>query len=290
MKVKLFSYLFFIVSLGIFAQESHPLKTEDFRVQKAWVDSTYQAMNLDQKIGQLFMVDIFSSKSKAETDKIKELIKENYIGGIIFSKGGPMRQAKLNNEYQELANVPLLIGMDAEWGLAMRLDSTYAFPWNMTLGAIEDNRLIKKTGAQIAKHCKRLGVHINFAPVADVNNNPDNPIIGNRSFGENKINVTEKAIAFMQGMHSEGVLSSAKHFPGHGDTDVDSHKSLPSLDFSKERLDSLELYPFKRMIAEDVSSIMIGHLNVPALDSRVNFPFFIIKSNCDRFTSGKTKL
>ncbi|GGZ49558.1 glycoside hydrolase family 3 N-terminal domain-containing protein [Mesonia mobilis] len=277
MKVKLFSYLFFIVSLGIFAQESHPLKTEDFRVQKAWVDSTYQAMNLDQKIGQLFMVDIFSSKSKAETDKIKELIKENYIGGIIFSKGGPIRQAKLNNEYQELANVPLLIGMDAEWGLAMRLDSTYAFPWNMTLGAIEDNRLIKKTGAQIAKHCKRLGVHINFAPVADVNNNPDNPIIGNRSFGENKINVTEKAIAFMQGMHSEGVLSSAKHFPGHGDTDVDSHKSLPSLDFSKERLDSLELYPFKRMIAEDVSSIMIGHLNVPALESRVNFPSSLSK-------------
>lgn len=277
MNIKHFTYLFFFFSLSVLAQKNHPLKTEDFRVQKAWVDSTYHAMNLDQKIGQLFMVDIFSSKSKAATDKIKDLIKENYIGGIIFSKGGPMRQAKLTNEYQELANVPLLIGMDAEWGLAMRLDSTYAFPWNMTLGAIEDNKLIKKTGAQIAKHCKRLGVHINFAPVVDINNNPNNPIIGNRSFGENKENVTEKAVAFMQGMHSEGVLSSAKHFPGHGDTDVDSHKSLPTLDFTKKRLDSLELYPFRRMIKEGVSSIMIGHLNVPALEPRVNFPSSLSK-------------
>ncbi len=277
MNIKHLTYLLLFFSLSVLAQKNNPLKTEDFRVQKAWVDSTYQAMNLDQKIGQLFMVDIFSSKSKAETDKIKDLIKENYIGGIIFSKGGPMRQAKLNNEYQELANVPLLIGMDAEWGLAMRLDSTYAFPWNMTLGAIEDNKLIKKTGAQIAKHCKRLGVHINFAPVVDINNNPYNPIIGNRSFGEDKENVTEKAVAFMQGMHSEGVLSSAKHFPGHGDTDVDSHKSLPTLDFTRKRLDSLELYPFRRMIKEGVSSIMIGHLNVPALEPRVNFPSSLSK-------------
>ncbi|HIB38375.1 glycoside hydrolase family 3 N-terminal domain-containing protein [Mesonia sp.] len=270
-------FTFILISSSSFSQKESPLKAEDYRVQQAWVDSTYQAMNLDQKIGQLFMVDIFSSKSKAETDKIKELIEENYIGGIIFSKGGPMRQAKLNNEYQELANVPLLIGMDAEWGLAMRLDSTYAFPWNMTLGAIEDNELIKRTGAQIAKHCKRLGVHINFAPDVDINNNPNNPIIGNRSFGEDKENVTQKAIAFMQGMHSEGVLSSAKHFPGHGDTDVDSHKSLPTLDFSIKRLDSLELYPFKNIIAEGVSSVMIGHLNVPALEPRVNFPSSLSK-------------
>jgi len=161
--------------------------------------------------------------------------------------------------------------------LAMRLDSTYAFPWNMTLGAIEDNNLIKKTGAQIAKHCKRLGVHINFAPDADINNNPENPIIGNRSFGEDKLNVTEKAIAFMQGMHSEGVLSSAKHFPGHGDTDTDSHKSLPTLDFTKKRLDSLELYPFRELIKEGVSSVMIGHLNIPALEPRTNFPSSLSK-------------
>ncbi|SHI48038.1 beta-glucosidase [Mesonia phycicola] len=277
MTIKSLLYLFLFVSISALAQQKNPLKTEDFRVQKAWVDSTYNSMNIDQKIGQLFMVDIFSSKSKAETDKIKNLIKENYIGGIIFSKGGPMRQAKLNNEYQEIANVPLLIGMDAEWGLAMRLDSTYAFPWNMTLGAIEDNNLIKKTGAQIAKHCKRLGVHINFAPVVDINNNPANPIIGNRSFGENKENVTQKAIAFMEGMHSEGVLSSAKHFPGHGDTDIDSHKSLPTLDFTKHRLDSLELYPFKKIIKKNVSSIMIGHLNVPALEPRTNFPSSLSK-------------
>ncbi len=240
--------------------------------QKRWVDSIYNRMTLKEKVGQLFMVDVFSSDSKKETDKIKRLIEEFHIGGIIFSKGGPKRQAKLNNEYQTLSKVPLLIGMDAEWGLAMRLDSTKAFPWNMTLGAIQDNELIEETGRQIARHCKRLGVHINFAPVVDINTNPKNPIIGNRSFGEDKDNVTEKALAFMKGMQKEGVLASAKHFPGHGDTDSDSHKTLPTINFDQKRIDSIELYPYRALIKEGLSSVMTAHLNIPSLEPRSGYP------------------
>ncbi|TXK73495.1 glycoside hydrolase family 3 N-terminal domain-containing protein [Mesonia sp. K4-1] len=268
--------ILFLVPVS-FAQTQNPLIAKNKADQKKWVDSIYKNMTLEEKVGQLFMVDIFSSKGDAAADKIKQLIHDYHIGGVIFSKGGPQQQAKMNNEFQELSRVKLLIGMDAEWGLSMRLDSTYAFPWNMTLGAVEDNELIKQVGQQVAKHCKRLGVHINFAPVVDINTNPANPIIGNRSFGENKDRVTEKALAFMQGMHLENVLSSAKHFPGHGDTDTDSHKALPTLNFTKKRLDSLELYPYYRMIQEGVSSIMVGHLNVPALEPRENFPSSLSK-------------
>src|SRR5690606_17647436 len=162
---------------------------------------------------------------------------------------------------------PLMIAMDAEWGLAMRLDSTFALPWNMTLGAIKDNKLVEKAGAQIGKHLRFMGVHMNFAPVVDINTNPKNPIIGNRSFGEDRENVVEKSIAFMKGMHSMGILSSAKHFPGHGDSATDSHKTLPTIGFSRQRLDSVELYPFQKIIDAGVSSVMIAHLNVPALES-----------------------
>ncbi|MGO3155022.1 MAG: glycoside hydrolase family 3 protein, partial [Mesonia sp.] len=277
MKFLLRTLFILLVIPNTFAQKVSPLLSEDTVDQKKWVDSLYADMSLEEKVGQLFMVDIFSSKGDAAADNIKKLIDDYHIGGVIFSKGGPQQQAKMNNEFQELSRIPLLIGMDAEWGLAMRLDSTYAFPWNMTLGALEDNQLIERVGQRIAKHSKRLGVHINFAPVVDINTNPENPIIGNRSFGENKERVTQKALAFMKGMHKENVLSSAKHFPGHGDTDTDSHKALPTLNFTKKRLDSLELYPYYKMIQEGVSSIMVGHLNVPALEPRKNFPSSLSK-------------
>lgn len=255
------------------AQENNPLiLKKDFQNQKKWVDSIYNTMTLEEKMGQLFMADIFSSDPKAKTDKIKDLITNYHLGGIIFSKGGPVRQAKLNNEFQSLAKIPLMIGMDAEWGLAMRLDSTYAFPWNMTLGAITDNKIVEKVGRRIGEQSKRLGVHINFAPVVDINTNPKNPIIGNRSFGEDKENVTEKALAFMKGMQSAGVMGSAKHFPGHGDTDRDSHKTLPTMDFSRKRLDTLELYPYKKLISQGLNSVMVAHLNVPALEPQMNYP------------------
>lgn len=265
-----------LFSLSLLAQQTNPLIAEDYKAQKKWVDSIYSQMSLEEKVGQLFMIQVFSDAPQKVLDTIPELIEDYHVGGIIFSKGGPVRQAKLTNEYQGLAEVPLLIAMDAEWGLAMRLDSTFALPWNMTLGAIKNNELVKKAGAQIGRHLKYMGVHMNFAPVVDINTNPKNPIIGNRSFGENRENVTEKAIAFMQGMHSIGILSSAKHFPGHGDTDTDSHKTLPTIGFSRQRLDSIELYPFQKLINAGVSSVMIAHLNVPALEPE-NMPSSLSK-------------
>ncbi|MCB7480208.1 glycoside hydrolase family 3 N-terminal domain-containing protein [Christiangramia sediminis] len=262
---------FLFISFQGIAQTKSPLFAEDYPQQKKWVDSVYDSMNLKEKVGQLFMASIWS-KNENEADSIRKQIQENHIGGLIFSKGGPVKQAQLTNEFQEMSKVPLLVGMDAEWGLAMRLDSTFALPWNMTLGAIQNNTLIEQAGAAISKHTRRLGVHFNFAPVVDINTNPENPIIGNRSFGEDKINVTEKAMAFMNGMHREGVLSSAKHFPGHGDTDSDSHKTLPTVNFSAERIDDVELYPYKELIPNGLSSVMVAHLNVPALEAQDGKP------------------
>ncbi|MDA7549585.1 serine hydrolase [Flavobacteriaceae bacterium] len=269
--------LFFFSFLS--AQELYPLLSEkDQTNQKKWVDSIYNSMSIQEKVGQLFMVDVFSKDSKDKTDLINSLIKDYYIGGIIFSKGGPVRQAKLSNQYQKISKTPLLMAMDAEWGLAMRLDSTYAYPWNMTLGAIADNEIVYDIGKQIGEHVKRMGMHINFSPVVDINTNPDNPIIGNRSFGEDRDNVTNKALAYMRGMQSTGILANAKHFPGHGDTDLDSHKILPTISFTKKRLDSIELHPYKRLFQEGLSSVMVAHLNVPALEKRKKIPSSISKA------------
>ena len=267
-----FFLLFFLLSLQQSYCQDNPLIAKNPDLQRQWVDSIYSRMSLEEKVGQLFMVAAYSSEAHAKPEKIQKLISENHIGGIIFSSGSPTRQADLTNRFQELSDVPLMIGLDAEWGLAMRLDSTYAFPWNMTLGAISDTNLIEQVGANIARSAKRLGVHINFAPVVDINTNPNNPIIGNRSFGENKFNVAEKALAFMEGMHREGVLSSAKHFPGHGDTSKDSHKVLPTITFDRDRIFSEELYPYRQLIKKGLSSVMVAHLNVPSLEQRNDFP------------------
>ncbi|NNK74570.1 MAG: serine hydrolase, partial [Maribacter sp.] len=262
---------FFLCVLCANAQRN-PLVVEDSLAQQNWVDAKYDAMTMDERLGQLFMVSVASDQTNASTDKIKTLIKEHHIGGVIFSTGGPVRQAKLTNSFQSASKIPLMVGMDAEWGLAMRLDSTYAFPWNMTLGAIKDNAIVEKVGHQIGVHAKRLGVHINFAPDIDINTNPLNPIIGNRSFGEDRDNVADKGIAYMKGLESAGVLSSGKHFPGHGDTATDSHYALPLIDFSKDRLDSLELYPYRKIIKAGLSSVMVAHLNVPSLELKKELP------------------
>lgn len=272
---RLFIVWIWLFSISMWAQS--PLVSTDSLAQKQWVDSIYNAMTLKQKVGQLFMVQAFSDEKKLQKSQLLELIKNQHIGGLIYSNGGPVRQAKLDNELQAASKIPLLVGMDAEWGLNMRLDSTYAFPWNMTLGAIKDLDLIKKTGQYIGEHCKRIGVHFNFAPVVDINTNPQNPIIGNRSFGEDKNNVTEKALAFMQGMQSAGVLANAKHFPGHGDTDQDSHKTLPTVSFDKKRIETIELFPYKKLISNGLSSVMVAHLNVPSLEPRANFPSSLSK-------------
>lgn len=259
-------------------EEINPLSTSDFEVQQKWVDSVYHSLTLKEKIGQLFMPMVFSSQDEKSHQFVINQIKEHKIGGIIFSKGGPVKQAKLTNEYQAVSKTPLLIGIDGEWGLGMRLDSTYSFPWNMTLGAIKDSLLIEQTGKQIGKHCKRLGVHFNFAPVVDINTNPNNPIIGNRSFGEEKHNVFQKSLAFMKGMQSQGILASAKHFPGHGDTDSDSHKTLPTISFNKERIESVEMFPYKKLIPEGLSGVMVAHLNIPSLESRTGYPSTLSKN------------
>ncbi len=288
MKKQLTTSLFLIFTLTIFSQQINPLLVENDLVnQKKWVDSIYNSMTLQEKIGQLFMVDVFSSDPKSKIDKVDSLIKNQHIGGVIFSKGGPKRQAKINNHFQDLSKMPLLMAMDAEWGLAMRLDSTFAYPWNMTLGAISDDQIIKRIGYRIGEHTKRMGMHINFAPVVDINTNPNNPIIGNRSFGEDKTNVTYKSLAFMEGLQSAGVLANAKHFPGHGDTEKDSHKTLPTISFTKERIDSVELQPYKRMIQGGLTSVMVAHLNVPALEERLNYPSSISKNIVTDLLKGK---
>jgi len=262
-----------------FAQDyaKNPLQTKDSIQQKKWVDDLFNSLSIEERIGQLFMVQVFSDKGKAHESEIAKLITEQHIGGLIYSNGGPVSQAKLNNTLQAASKIPLLIGMDAEWGLSMRLDSTYAFPWNMTLGAITDNDLVEQTGRQIGEHCKRLGVHFNFAPAVDINTNPKNPIIGNRSFGEDRDNVTEKGLAFMKGMQSAGTLANAKHFPGHGDTEEDSHLKLPTINFSAKRIDSVELYPYRKLIKQGLASVMVAHLNVPSLEKRRGFPSSLSK-------------
>jgi beta-N-acetylhexosaminidase len=232
-----------------------------------WVKSTFDSMTLEQRIGQLFMVAAYSRDGLKHELQLQQLVKEHHIGGLIFFQGGPLRQAYMCNRLQAQAKVPMLIGMDAEWGLSMRLDSTIAFPRQMTLGAIKSDTLVYEMGKEIARQFKRMGMHINFAPVADVNNNPKNPVINSRSFGENRENVTNKSAAYMRGMQDAMILANAKHFPGHGDTDTDSHYALPVVNHSRERLDSLEFYPFKELFKKGLASTMIAHLYIPALDS-----------------------
>ncbi len=240
--------------------------------QKEWVDSIYNSMNQEERIGQLFMIAAYSNRDEKHKAYITQLVKEQHIGGLIFMQNNPVKQAALTNYYQEKAKVPLLIGIDGEWGLDMRLKNTFRFPWNMTLGAVQDEDQIYEMGTQLAQHCKRLGIHINFAPVVDVNTDPENPIIGNRSFGSDVHNVARKGQAIVQGMQDNGVISSAKHFPGHGDTSIDSHKTTPVIPHDIQRLNEVELYPFKKLIDANVGSVMIAHLNVPSLEPNSKLP------------------
>ncbi len=237
-------------------------------VETTWADSIHAQMTLDEKIGQLFNIAAISSKGAEYEKEVLELIKKHHIGGLTFFKGGPVQQAKLTNRYQAASKIPLMIAIDGEWGLSMRLDSTVKYHWKMTLGAIQNEELIYQMGLDIAEQFRRIGVHVNFAPVVDVNNNPNNPVIFARSFGEDKYNVARKGIAYMKGMQDGKLLACAKHFPGHGDTDTDSHKTLPVVNFNRERIDSLELYPFKRLIDSGIGSIMTAHLYLPQITGK----------------------
>ena len=248
---------------------SHP----DARATK-WVDDLYDQMSPEERIGQLIWVRAHSDKGPDHIAHVEKMIREYHVGGLTFFQGTPLEQARLTNQYQALAKrVPLLISMDAEWGLGMRLkQTTISYPRQMMLGAIQDNILLYDMGAEIARQMKRLGVHINFAPVADVNNNPANPVINYRSFGEDRYNVAVKSFYYMKGMQDNGVMACAKHFPGHGDTDTDSHHDLPVIAHDRARLDSIELFPFQVLIEQKIGSIMVAHLQVPAIDSTPNLP------------------
>ncbi|MEM6522803.1 MAG: glycoside hydrolase family 3 N-terminal domain-containing protein [Bacteroidota bacterium] len=237
-----------------------------------WVDSVLNTLNLEEKIGQLFMVAAYSSGNEQHYNALEQLIENYNIGGLIFMQGGPLRQAYLTNRFQSLSRLPLLIGMDMEWGLGMRLDSTISFPKQMTLGAVQNEHLIYEMGLEIGRQMQRLGVNVGFAPVVDINSNPKNPVIGIRSFGENVQEVSKRTIAYMNGLKDAGVIAVAKHFPGHGDTEIDSHKSLPTISVSKNILLERELKPYIKLIGSGLDGIMTSHLYVPAIEENKGTP------------------
>jgi len=245
--------------------------------QPKWVDSVFKTLNRRERIAQMFFVRAHTNLGKKYSDSVGQVIKKEQLGGVVFFQGGPGRQAAVTNAYQKVSHVPLLISSDGEWGLGMRLDSTISYPYQMTLGAIQNKDLIYRMGLEVAKDFKRLGMQMNLAPDADINNNPKNPVINYRSFGENKYNVASKTAAYMKGMQDGGLLTTLKHFPGHGDTDVDSHYDLPQLNFTAARLDSLEMYPFKELIKQGASGVMIAHMNIPSLDNTPNVPSTLSK-------------
>lgn len=251
-------------------EERDPLSTKDQRRQNAWVDSVFNSHAFEDRLGQLFMVAAYSNKDEKHKQEIASLVREQNLGGLIFFQGGPVRQAHLTNYFQDISKVPLFIAMDAEWGINMRLDSVLTFPKAMTLGALPREELIYDMATELARQFKELGMHINFAPVVDVNSNPNNPVIGYRAFGEEKRLVAKKSLAYMKGLQDHGVIANAKHFPGHGDTESDSHYSLPVIKHSQNRIKDIDLYPYRELIDEDLMSIMVAHLHIPSMDSEKN--------------------
>lgn len=277
---KIISFLTLILFLS--ASYSSAQQRPDFvpfiNQQHHWVDSVFNSLTPEERIAQLFLVRAHTNLGSGYIDSVAKVIEKEQLGGLVLFQGGAMKHAAMINRYQSLVKVPLLNTIDAEWGLGMRLpDSTISYPYQMTLGAIQDNHWIYEMGKEIGKDLKRMGVHFNFAPVVDINNNQKNPVIGFRSFGDDKVKVTEKAEAYMRGLMDEGIIASLKHFPGHGDTDVDSHHDLPQLNFTKERLENLELYPFRKLMAKNTPAIMVAHMNIPALDETPNMPSSISK-------------
>ncbi|HVZ58007.1 MAG TPA: glycoside hydrolase family 3 N-terminal domain-containing protein [Chitinophagaceae bacterium] len=247
--------------------------------ESRWVDSVINSLSDDQKIAQLVIIRAHSNLGADHVAKVEDLIRNYNVGGLCFFQGGPVRQALLTNAYQRLAKTPLLISIDAEWGLGMRLDSVTRFPYQLTLGAMDDPRLVYAMGRAIARQCRRMGIQVNFAPDADINNNPDNPVIGFRSFGEDREKVTRFALAYMRGLQDEGIMACAKHFPGHGDVSVDSHLDLPVIRKSMGQLDSLELYPFRALVQAGIRGVMVAHLSVPAIDTTAHLPTSLSYNN-----------
>ena len=248
-----------------------PIDPPYLNIPTPWADSLMNSLTLEEKIGQLFMVPA-NGRNSEENDYlvIDKLIEDYGIGGLIYFQSSPQQHVSLVNRFQSKSSLPLMNGIDGEWGLAMRIDSLEPYPWNMTLGAITNDSLLFQMGHALAVECQAMGIHFNFAPVVDVNSNPLNPIINMRSYGESVLEVSKKGLAVMKGMQDAGVLACAKHFPGHGDTESDSHKMLPLISHDRASLDSLDLPPFKQLIDGGVASVMVAHLNIPSIDSTKN--------------------
>ncbi|WP_461377366.1 glycoside hydrolase family 3 protein [Cloacibacterium normanense] len=268
-----FTYLFILIFANLSAQY-FPKNAPKNLEQKAekYADSLYQQLSLDEKIGQLYIVALYNNRGEEEIQKIRNLVEKEKIGGLILMQDNAEKHIQLLNEFQGKSKVKMMIGIDGEWGLFQRFPAAHKFPWAMTLGAIQDNSLIYEMTSKIAEDCKRMGIYWDFAPVVDVNTNPANPIIGNRSFGSDINNVIAKGLAYAQGLQDNGVLASMKHFPGHGDTDTDSHLDLPVVSHNLERLNAVELAPFKALLDKKIGGVMVAHLYVPALEKQSGIP------------------
>src|SRR5664279_3732668 len=264
-----FSFLLFVSNI-ILAQQSDPpfLKY----MNHPWVDSVMKTLSIDQQIAQCIWIAGYSNRDVSHEVEISDIIRKYGVGGIVFFQGTGAKQAELTNFYQKISKVPLLISLDAEWGAGMRIENVDKFPYQMTLGAISNDSLIYQFGKEVALQFRRLGMQVNFAPVLDINVNAQNPVINYRSFGENRERVTRKGMMYMRGLQDNGILATGKHFPGHGDTNVDSHLDLPLISHNRARLDSVELYPFRKLINCGIGSIMVAHLNLPSLDTTTGLP------------------
>ena len=268
-----------LLSLKISAQyQPKNLSKEDLKKANDWVQKTYNSLSQDQKLGQLFIIALYTNKGEDYINNVRNIVVNEQIGGLILMQDDAAKEINLVNEFQTKSKVPLMIGMDAEWGIFQRIATAHKFPWAMTLGAIQDKNLITEMAAKIAEDCKRMGINWDFAPVVDVNTNPDNPIIGNRSFGSEVSNVVHSGLAYSNGLQNNNILAAIKHFPGHGDTNTDSHLDLPVVSHDLKRLTDIELAPFKALMDKGIGGVMVAHLYVPALESQKGIPASISKN------------
>ncbi|MDR3026517.1 glycoside hydrolase family 3 N-terminal domain-containing protein [Chryseobacterium sp.] len=281
MKKLLYTSLFIVALISPKVNAQYQPKNsskEDLKKAQQWVDKTYKNLSQDEKLGQLFIVALYTNKGEDYISQVRNIVANDKIGGLILMQDDAAREINLVNEFQQKSKIPLMIGMDAEWGLYQRIATAHKFPWAMTLGAIQDKNLVYQMAAKIAEDCHRMGINWDFAPVVDVNTNPNNPIIGNRSFGSEVDNVISSALSYSNGLQDNNILAAIKHFPGHGDTSTDSHLDLPVVSHSMERLNTIELAPFKALMNKGIGGVMVAHLYVPSLESGKGIPASVSKN------------
>jgi beta-N-acetylhexosaminidase len=266
-KISSLLFIIVIVSLSKMIAQQNPAAAR-------WADSVFNTLNDDQRIAQLMVMRMSAPGSNGKAvifdAQVRDLIKRYNIGSLCVFQGAPVQIATYLNEFQQLAQTPIMVCIDGEWGVGMRIDSVLGFPYQLSAGAVKDKQLLYNMGKAMGEQCKRMGIQVNYAPVVDINNNPANPVIGYRSFGENKIKVGDFGAEITKGMQDAGIMACAKHFPGHGDVNVDSHYDLPVINKTKQQLTDLELYPFQQIFKANVGSVMIAHLYIPSIDNTPN--------------------